>query len=115
MVLIVSSDTVGPALLAGLVETLGYRVSFNRPGERVADTLRKQRPGLVLIDASEPEMSAETLGHSQMLGVPGIVFGTSDAIERVRSAFADRPLSVLVMPLRIDAVQAALQKSLADG
>lgn len=115
MVLIVSADTVGPAMLGGLIETLGYRVSFNRPGERVADALRRQRPVLTFIDASDPQLSTETLGHSQMLGVPAIVFGASDAVERARAAFADRPFDVLAMPLRVEAVQEALQRSLADG
>jgi len=113
--LIVSLDTVGPALVAGLVETLGYRVSFSRPGERTADALRRERPGLVLIDASDPQMSAETLGHSQMLGVPVIVFGTSEDVERARAVFANRSLAALVLPLQTAAVQEVLQKSLADG
>jgi DNA-binding NtrC family response regulator len=114
-VLIVSLDTVGPALVGGLVETLGYRVSFNRRGERIADALRRERPGLVLIDASDPQMSAETLGHSRMLGVSVIVFGASDAVERACAVFADRRLATLVMPLRTEAVEEALKKSLADG
>jgi DNA-binding NtrC family response regulator len=115
MVLIVSADTVGPALLGGLVETLGYRVSFNRPGERLADALRRDRPGLVLIDASDPQMFAETLGHSQMLAVPVIVFGASDVVERACAAVGEPALARLVVPLRIEAVRAALEKSLAGG
>ena len=115
MVLIASSDTVGPALVGGLIETLGYGVGFQRPGERMADALRRQHPGLVLIDASDPEVSAETLGHARMLGVHIMIFGASDAVERARAMFGDQPLDALVMPLQIEAVRAALQKFLTDS
>ena len=114
-VLILSSDVVGAALLGGLVETLGYRVTFGRHGERMADALRRERPVMVFVDASDGVLSAENLGPAQMRGVPVTIFGRPHEIERACASFADRPLHTLEMPAPIAAVEAAMKKSLAPS
>jgi CheY-like chemotaxis protein len=114
IVLVVSPDALGGALIGGLVETLGYRVRFIRPGERVADALRRERPLLAMVDAHD-DVSSAALGHAQMRSVPVIVFGTPAALERTRGAFPEYRIATLEIPAPVEAVEAALQKTLADS
>jgi DNA-binding NtrC family response regulator len=115
LVLILSDDAVAAALLGGLVETLGYRVRFARPPEAAEDSLRRVRPRICLVDSGDPESSRnDFLGRAAMRGVSVVIFGTPEALARVRAVAAAHHIDTLLMPPSLDVLEATLQRAGAD-
>jgi DNA-binding NtrC family response regulator len=112
LVLILSHDPVAAALLGGLVETLGYTVHFARPPESPDDSMRRLKPRICLVDSSDPDSCrAELFGRATMRGVCVVIYGTSDALERVREAARVHNLEMLLMPPSLEALEAVLQRA----
>jgi DNA-binding NtrC family response regulator len=112
LVLILSHDPVAAALLGGLVETLGYDVQFARPPELPGDSMRRVKPRICLVDCTDPQSCrSEFFGRATMRGVCVIIFGTPDALERVREVAMANNLEMLLMPPDVEALEAALQRA----
>jgi DNA-binding NtrC family response regulator len=110
-VLLLSRDTVAAALLGGLVETLGYQVRFARPPESAEDSLRRVRPRICLVDCVDPDAcSQEFVGRATMRGIAVVVFGTREALDRVRALAAEHRLETLLVPAGVDELQAVLDR-----
>jgi DNA-binding NtrC family response regulator len=115
VVLILSSDAVAAALLGALVETLGYLVRFFRPPERGIEALKRARPSVAMIDCADPTvMNDEVLGHAKMRGISVVMFGTADALRRVRDLALEHSLDTVIMPATLDALDETLRKAVAD-
>lgn len=115
VVLILSSDAVAAALLGALVETLGYLVRFYRPTESPADSLRRERPSVAMVDCADPTvMNDELLGRARMRGISVVIFGAADALRRVRQLAREHSLETLVMPASIEALDESLRKAVED-
>jgi len=112
LVLILSHDPVAAALLGGLVETLGYEVHFARPPESADDSMRRVKPRICLVDCTDPgSCRSEFFGRATMRGVCVIIFGTPDALERVREVARANNLEMLLMPPDVEALESALQRA----
>jgi hypothetical protein len=111
-VLILSADAVGAALVGALVETFGYRVCFLRPPERPDEAIRRERPGLIMIDVDEATvMTDETVGHSTPHRAPLLLYGSSNGLQRVRQLSLDHELVTLAMPATPSSLAEALRKA----
>ena len=114
-VLILSRDAVAAALLGGLVETLGYDVHFASPPESAEDSVRRVKPRICLIDCTDPlSCRSEFLGRATMRGVSVLIYGTSEALDRVREVAKAHDLETLLMPPELDVLEAALQRAGGD-
>src|SRR6185503_2809918 len=109
VVLILSPDAVAAALLGGLVETLGYAVHFARPPEPVLESLRRIRPRICLVDCTDPsQCSPELIGRATMRGISVIIFGTREALEKVRALASTQKLDWLLMPAEVEELKRKL-------
>src|SRR6266581_5363704 len=97
-VLIVSADAVGAALLGVLIETLGYLVQFGRPPEGAEQGMRRARPKVCLIDCDPVTCNGALMGRARMRGVTVIIFGTPEALDRVRALAVEHDIDMLRMP-----------------
>jgi hypothetical protein len=112
VILILSADAVGAALVGALVETLGYRVRFLRPPERPDEAIRRERPSLAMLDVDDASvMTDETIGHSTMRGVPLLLYGSSIGLQRVRQLSLEHELVTLPMPATPSSVAEALRNA----
>jgi DNA-binding NtrC family response regulator len=112
LVLILSPDPLAAALLGALVETLGYEVQFQRPPESPEDSLRRVRARICLVDCGDPYACREDFfGRATMRGVCVVIFGTREALERVRDVAAAHRIEMLLMPPDVDELAAALQRA----
>ena len=115
VILVLSSDAVAAALLGALVETLGYLVRFFHPPELPDVALKRDKPTVAMIDCDDPTvMTDETLGHAKMRGISVVMFGSPDALRRVRQLALDHSLDTLIMPVTLDALDETLRKAVAD-
>lgn len=115
VVLILSSDAVAAALVGALVETLGYLVRFFRPPELPDVAFRREKPLVAMVDCDDPTvMTDETLGHAKMRGISVVIFGSADALRRVRQLALDHALDTLIMPASLEALDETLRKAVAD-
>lgn len=115
VVLILSSDAVAAALLGALVETLGYLIRFYHPPEQPDAAFKREKPSVAMVDCHDPTvMSDETLGHAKMRGISVVMFGTADALRRVRQLALDHSLDTLLMPASLEALDETLRKAVAD-
>lgn len=113
VVLIISPDAVAAALLGALVETLGYLVRFYRPPESVDDALRS-RPAVAMVDCHDPtEVREDLLGRARMRGISVVIFGTSDALRRVRDLAHEHEIATLMMPTTPEALDETLRRAVA--
>jgi CheY-like chemotaxis protein len=112
VVLLLSADAVGAALVGALVETLGYRVRFLRTPEQPDEAIRRERPALIMVDVDDPTvMTDETVGHSTMRGVPLLLYGSSNGLQRVQQMSLDHGLVTLSMPATPSLVAEALRRT----
>ena len=112
VVLILSPDAVAAALLGGLVETLGYTVQFARAPEPVLESLRRIRPRICLVDCTDPSAcSPELIGRATMRGISVIIFGTREALEKVRALASTQKLDWLLMPADIEELRDKLERA----
>lgn len=114
VVLILSADPVAAALLGALIETLGYLVRFYRPPQTADEAMRSQRPSIAMLDCEDPTlMNDELLGRARMRGISVIIFGSSDALARVRALAAQHELHELILPADPEAVDEAVRRAVA--
>ena len=115
LLLILSHDAVAAALLGALVEILGYQVRFARPPESVDDSIRRVKPGICLVDCTDPDSCrAEFFGRATMRGICVIIFGTPAALDAVREVARADNIEMLFMPPDMGMLEAALQRA-GDG
>jgi DNA-binding NtrC family response regulator len=115
VVLILSSDAVAAALLGALVETIGYLVRFFHPPEEPDAAFRREKPSVAMVDCDDPTvMTDETLGHAQMRGISVVMFGSADALRRVRQLALDHELDTLIMPASLETLDEKLRKAVED-
>jgi DNA-binding NtrC family response regulator len=116
MILILSDDAVAAALLGALIETLGYSVKFARRPESAEESIRRVRPNVCLLDCDNPsDCSDELLGRAAMRRISVVVFGTSDALDRVRALAAQHHIDTLLMPTEPDVIDAILKRALVNS
>lgn len=112
VVLILSSDAVAAALLGALVETLGYLVRFYHPPELPDALMRRQRPSVAMVDCEDPTMmNHEILGRARMRDISVVIFGTADALRRVRELALQHQLDTLLMPPSLDTLDETLRRA----
>jgi len=115
VILILSSDAVAAALLGALVETLGYLVRFYHPPADPDATMKRERPSVAMIDCADPTvMKDEVFGRARMRGISVVMFGTADALRRVRQVALEHALDALIMPATVDALDETLRKAVAE-
>ncbi len=114
-VLVLSHDAVAAALLGALVEILGYAVRFRRAPESPDDAVRRVRPRIALIDCEDPlSCTDEIVGRASMRGVSCVIFGASEALDRVRVFALEHDISVLLMPPDTDDLDQLLREAQRD-
>ena len=115
VVLILSSDAVAAALLGALVETLGYFIRFYHPAEDPDAAMKRERPAVAMIDCDDPTvMKEDVFGHARMRGISVVMFGSADALRRVRQLALEHALDTLIMPASLDSLDETLRKAVAD-
>jgi len=115
VVLILSTDAVAAALLGALVETLGYLVRFYYPAEHPDETMKRERPTVVMVDCEDPTvMKEDVLGRARMRGISVVIFGSADALHRVRQLALAHSLDTLIMPANVDQLDETLRKAVAE-
>jgi CheY-like chemotaxis protein len=82
-VLIVSDDATAAALLGGLVETFGYRVTFTR-ALRSSEILRRARPQVCLLDCETADCDEAAIARVMMRGVSVVLVGPRALLEGMR-------------------------------
>lgn len=114
VVLILSRDAILAALLAALVETLGFNVRFVRTPSDADDAMRRLKPRICLVNCDEREMcSEEIIGRALMRRVAVVIFGTSTAMNRLREFAVRHDLQSLLMPATIADIEAVVERALA--
>jgi len=99
MILILSADAVAAALLGALIETFGYTIRFAHSGEVPQDSIRRVRPKVCLIDSLDSSScNPEVIGRASMRGISVVIFGTRQAIARVRAHIADHDIDMVLVP-----------------
>ena len=115
VVLILSTDAVAAALVGALVETLGYLIRFYHPPEDPDAALKRERPSVAMIDCDDPTvMKDEVFGHARMRGISVVMFGSADALRRVRQLALEHALDTLIMPVSLESLDETLRKAVAD-
>jgi CheY-like chemotaxis protein len=82
-VLIVSDDATAAALLGGLVETLGYRVSFARVTTS-GEVMRRVRPRVCMLDCEADACNEASIARVIMRGVSVVLVGPRSLLEGMR-------------------------------
>jgi len=99
MILILSGDAVAAALMGALIETLGYSIRFAHSSEHPDESIRRVRPKVCLLDCDDPSAcNDEILGRATMRGISVVIFGTRQAIERVRTLVTEHDIDMLLVP-----------------
>jgi DNA-binding NtrC family response regulator len=112
-ILILSGDAVAAALVGALVETLGYRVTFVGLPEAVDESMRRTHPRVCLVDCVDPAMcDSAILGHARMRGISVVIFGTSQALDRVGALVSEHAIETLRMPADASAIDDTLKRAL---
>jgi DNA-binding NtrC family response regulator len=113
MILILSSDALAAALLGALIETLGYSVTFARPPERFEDSVRRVRPKVCLVDSSDPRVGGDGfLGRAGMRGIAVVIFGSVEALDRVRALALEHAIDTILVPTDTVTLASTLQRAL---
>jgi DNA-binding NtrC family response regulator len=114
MILILSTDAIAAALLGALIETLGYSVRFAQNPESGDEALRRMRPAVCLIDCHDPATcNDEILGRAMMRDISVVVFGTREALDRVRALALEHRIDMLLMPPSPQEVEETLKRVMA--
>jgi DNA-binding NtrC family response regulator len=116
MILILSADAVAAALLGALIETLGYPIRFAQPPEPVDQTIRRVRPKVCLVDCDDPSAcNDEILGRAAMRRISVVVFGTRQALDRVRALATEHKIDTLLVPPVPEVLDETLKRALAKS
>lgn len=110
MILILSDDAIGAALLGALIETLGYSVRFARNPESTDQALRRLRPKVCLLDCNHDMCNDTMLGRATMRNISVVIFGTRDALDRVRALALEHEFDTLLMPPSPEDVDEMLER-----
>lgn len=106
---------MGAALLAALIETVGYEVRFHRSPEAPEGALRRVRPQVCLVDCTQPDLCTdEFLGRAAMQGIAVVVFGTPEALARIRKVIETHQLGTLLVPPEVHELERVLQRALTE-
>jgi len=112
-VLILSADAVAAALLGALIETLGYSIRFARPPERVEQSIRRVRPKVCLLDCDDPSAcNDEILGRAAMRGISVVIFGTKDALARVRELATAHDIDLILVPPQPELLDETIKRAI---
>lgn len=108
-VLILSPDAMAAALLGAAVEQVCYIPVFAQAGEAPADSLRRTRPGVVLVDCDHETACAETfVGPAIMRGVRVVIFRSRRSLRDIIPFAMRHALPVLHLPVDLVPLRAAL-------
>lgn len=116
MILVVDDDAQVRATIGQAVAELGYPVGEAANGAAAIESVRTERPNLVILDYVMPGMDgAETAQRIAMIdpGLP-IVFSTGHAALRALRAAAGDDVAVLEKPFTLDELDALLRERLAE-
>jgi hypothetical protein len=109
--LILSSDTLGAALLGAALELLGYRAVFPRDDEGGADALRRLKPRVVLVDGGDEFLNDSTvLGPALMTRAQLVFFGKPARVRDLRVLAAKYGASLLALPDDVDRLADVLSR-----
>ena len=112
-VLILSGDAIAAALLGALIETLGFAVKFAQPAEQTEQSIRRTRPKVCLIDCIDPSLCTdELLGRARMRGIAVVIFGTREALDRLRAVALEHDIDTLLMPTDAGVLDQTLHRAL---
>lgn len=113
VVLILSTDAVAAALLGALIETLGYLVRFYRPAQHPDEAFKREKPAVAMVDCDDPTvMREDVLGRARMRGISVVIFGSADALHRVRDLALEHALDTIIMPATIEELDETLKKAI---
>src|ERR1043165_8874581 len=96
-VLIVSDDATAAALLGGLVETLGYRVTFGRVTTS-GDVIRRVRPQVCMLDCEGDACNEASIARVIMRGVSVVLVGPRSLLEGMREIAARHGAEMVFTP-----------------
>ena len=96
-VLIVSDDATAAALLGGLVETLGYRVTFARVTTS-GDVIRRVRPRVCMLDCESDGCTEASIARVIMRGVSVVLVGPRSLLEGMREIAARHGAEMVFTP-----------------
>ena len=96
-VLIVSDDATAAALLGGLVETLGYRVTFARVTTS-GDVIRRVRPRVCMLDCEGDACDEASIARVMMRGVSVVLVGPRSLLEGMREVAARHGAEMVFTP-----------------
>jgi len=96
-ILIVSSDATAAALLGGLVETFGYRVTFASV-LGAEDGLRRTRPRVCLLDCASDACDEASIARIIMRGVSAVLVGPRSLLDGMREIAARYEAELVFTP-----------------
>ena len=96
-VLIVSDDATAAALLGGLVETLGYRVTFARVTTS-GDVIRRVRPRVCMLDCEGDACDEASIARVMMRWVSVVLVGPRSLLEGMREVAARHGAEMVFTP-----------------
>jgi DNA-binding NtrC family response regulator len=96
-VLIVSDDATAAALLGGLVETLGYRVTFAKVTTS-GEVIRRVRPRVCMLDCEADACNEAALARVMMRGVSVVLVGPRALLEGMRDVASRHGAEMVFTP-----------------
>jgi len=109
-VLIVSDDATAAALLGGLVETFGYRVTFAKV-ITMNDALRRARPRVCMLDCDSDGCDESAIARIIMRGVSVVLVGPAALLEGMRDVAARHGAEMVFTPPQPGPLGAALERA----
>jgi hypothetical protein len=101
--LIVSTDSLGAALIGAATELAGFRVAYLMDEEAILDGVRRTKPLLVLVDATHAiAADAASLGPALMTGASVVFFGRADRLRDTRIVAAVAHAETIALPEELD-------------
>ena len=98
--LVLSTDALIAALIGALLEIHGYKPFFPDADESERDSLRRIRPGIVLVDCeAESACSEAFFGPATMTGARVIMFSASRSKQEVASFAAKYGFDWFILPI----------------
>jgi DNA-binding response OmpR family regulator len=100
--LVLSTDALIAALLGALLEIHGYTPFFPADEETPRDSLRRIRPGIVLVDCEQDTACNEAFfGPATMTGARVIMFSASRSRQEVASFAARYGFDWFILPVDV--------------
>lgn len=97
--LVLSSDSLGAALVGAATELAGFRVAYSTEGESIPDCIRRVKPLVVLVDADDAIANdAASLGPALMTGASVVFYGRAERVRDVRAVASAAHASVIIFP-----------------